>query len=81
LSEAKIPVLIQQAAVYVQYNSAYKWCRLLLWDLQRNEKGESPLHRACIEGSLRKVKLLIDTVILVVDLFVSYSNCSVNGMF
>jgi len=29
---------------------------------QRNEKGESPLHRACIEGSLRKVKLLIDTV-------------------
>jgi len=33
--------------------------------LQRNEKGESPLHRACIEGSLRKVKLLIDTVIAV----------------
>ena len=35
----------------------------LLNVFQRNEKGESPLHRACIEGSLRKVKLLIDTVI------------------
>jgi len=36
---------------------------------QRNEKGESPLHRACIEGNLRKVKLLIDTV-----------NCAVSSL-
>ena len=39
-------------------------CVLLLRCFQRNEKGESALHRACIEGSLRKVKLLIDTVIV-----------------
>ncbi|XP_064599134.1 tonsoku-like protein [Liolophura sinensis] len=27
---------------------------------KRNEKGETPLHRACIEGNLRKVKKLVE---------------------
>ena len=27
-----------------------------------NEKGESPLHKACIDGNLKRVKLLIDQV-------------------
>ena len=42
-------------------------------DLQRNEKGESALHRACIEGNLRKVKLLIDTVMFILILCVIHS--------
>ena len=29
---------------------------------QRNEKGETPLHRAAIEGNLNKVKKLIEQV-------------------
>lgn len=33
---------------------------------QRNEKGETPLHRACIEGNLKKVQKLIEQVGLLV---------------
>lgn len=33
---------------------------------QRNEKGETPLHRACIEGNLKKVEKLIEQVFHVV---------------
>ena len=63
------------------------WFSLLLRAVfQRNEKGESPLHRACIEGSLRKVKLLIDTVssailALIVLLVICSYVCSIYGLF
>ena len=30
--------------------------------LQRNEKGETLLHRACIEGKLKRVKTLVEQV-------------------
>ena len=33
---------------------------------QRNEKGETPLHRACIEGNLKKVEKLIEQVFHIV---------------
>ncbi|KAJ8302572.1 hypothetical protein KUTeg_018968 [Tegillarca granosa] len=32
----------------------------LIFKFQRNEKGETPLHRACIEGNLKKVKKFIE---------------------
>lgn len=37
-----------------------------LFAFQRNEKGETPLHRACIEGNLKKVQKLIEQVGLLV---------------
>ena len=33
-----------------------------LYFLQVNEKGESPLHTACIDGNFKRVKALIDQV-------------------
>lgn len=37
---------------------------------QRNEKGETPLHRACIEGNLKKVQKLIEQVGLLVVFYI-----------
>ena len=36
--------------------------RTLVTVLQKNEKGETPLHVACISGNLRKVTALLDDV-------------------
>uniref|UniRef100_A0A8C0U1Y0 Nuclear factor of kappa light polypeptide gene enhancer in B-cells inhibitor-like 2 n=1 Tax=Cyanistes caeruleus TaxID=156563 RepID=A0A8C0U1Y0_CYACU len=33
--------------------------RIFRWN-RRNERGETPLHRACIEGDLKKVRLYLD---------------------
>lgn len=37
-----------------------------VWTKKSNEKGETPLHRACIEGSLKRVQLLLEQVILTI---------------
>lgn len=34
---------------------------LLQWN-KRNEKGETSLHRACIDGNLRQVQYLVEQV-------------------
>lgn len=41
---------------------AFGYRFFLNFSLQRNEKGETPLHRACIEGNVRQVKRLIEQV-------------------
>ena len=35
---------------------------VLLFYLQLNDKGETPLHKACIDGNFKRVKVLIDQV-------------------